>query len=162
MSRRTPFPTVAEYVTPAAAVDRADGHGSPRGRHDRRGWGVDASRSRTGSTPARSWNGSSRSSKRSASAATCPSRSTPRLPRSPRPPLDAGAHAINDVSAGREDEAMLPLAARRDCGLVLMHRLLPPEQDNYSTSYQDAAGLRRRGGRAGTWPSSRRGCSCSS
>jgi dihydropteroate synthase len=35
--------------------------------------------------------------------------------------IDAGADAINDVSAGRLDAAMLTLAAQRSVGLVLMH-----------------------------------------
>jgi dihydropteroate synthase len=46
--------------------------------------------------------------------------------------LDCGADAVNDVSAGLEDEAMLPLIARRECGVVLMHRVLPPERDRFS------------------------------
>ncbi len=50
--------------------------------------------------------------------------------------LDAGADAINDVAAGREDAGMFALAAARGCGLVLMHRLAPPEADSYSTQYQ--------------------------
>jgi len=50
--------------------------------------------------------------------------------------LDAGASIINDVSAGREDEGMLPLAAERGCGLVLMHRRLPPDRDSYSDRYE--------------------------
>jgi dihydropteroate synthase len=50
--------------------------------------------------------------------------------------LDAGADIINDVSAGLEDEAMFPLAAARGCGLVLMHRLCPPDQDSWSTAYE--------------------------
>lgn len=49
--------------------------------------------------------------------------------------LDAGADAVNDVSAGDEDDAMVPLVARRGCGLVLMHRLAPPDRDRYSTEY---------------------------
>ena len=49
--------------------------------------------------------------------------------------LDAGADAINDVSAGRDDESMFALAARRACGIVLMHRLAPPGDDRYSHSY---------------------------
>lgn len=49
--------------------------------------------------------------------------------------LDAGADAINDVSAGTEDVAMLELAAARGCGLVLMHRLCPPDEDRFSTDY---------------------------
>lgn len=53
-----------------------------------------------------------------------------------RAALDAGADAINDVAAGLEDPAMLPLAASRGCGIVLMHRLSPPELDQYSDRYQ--------------------------
>lgn len=49
--------------------------------------------------------------------------------------LDAGADAINDVSAGDDDPAIFTLAARRSCGLVLMHRLRPPANDSYSTAY---------------------------
>jgi dihydropteroate synthase len=49
--------------------------------------------------------------------------------------LDAGATIINDVSAGLEDEAMLPLAAERGCGIVLMHRLCPPDEDSWSDQY---------------------------
>lgn len=50
--------------------------------------------------------------------------------------LDAGADAINDVAAGTEDGGILSLAAERQCGLVLMHRRLPPTQDSYSDAYQ--------------------------
>ena len=50
--------------------------------------------------------------------------------------LEAGASIINDVSAGRDDERMLPLAADRGCGLVLMHRLVRPVDDSYSTQYE--------------------------
>jgi dihydropteroate synthase len=50
--------------------------------------------------------------------------------------IDAGASIINDVSAGREDADMLPLAAERGCGLVLMHRLRPPEEDCWSDAYE--------------------------
>ena len=49
--------------------------------------------------------------------------------------LDAGADAINDVSAGSEDPQLLHLAGAfggEGCGLVLMHRLLPPGEDRYS------------------------------
>jgi len=49
--------------------------------------------------------------------------------------LDAGADIVNDVAAGTEDQRMLPLAAERGCGLVLMHRLVPPEADTYSDQY---------------------------
>ena len=57
--------------------------------------------------------------------------------------LDAGADAINDVSGGEEDAGsiggrsggMLALAAERGCGIVLMHRLAPPERDRFSDRY---------------------------
>ncbi len=49
--------------------------------------------------------------------------------------LDAGADAINDVSGATEDAGMIALAARRGCGLVLMHRLAPPTADRYSNDY---------------------------
>lgn len=50
--------------------------------------------------------------------------------------LDAGANLINDQSAGLEDERMLPLAAARGCGLILMHRLAAPPDDSYSHQYE--------------------------
>jgi len=53
--------------------------------------------------------------------------------------LDAGADVINDVSggdaAGNEDAGMLGLASERGCGLVLMHRMRAPAQDQYSDAY---------------------------
>lgn len=49
--------------------------------------------------------------------------------------LDAGADAINDVSAGLDDAEVFRLAAHRSAGLVLMHRLAPPARDSYSTAY---------------------------
>lgn len=52
--------------------------------------------------------------------------------------LDAGAKIINDVAAGRDDEGMLSLAASRNAGLVLMHRLRTPDEDSYSDRYQEA------------------------
>jgi len=54
--------------------------------------------------------------------------------------LDAGATVINDVSAGREDDSMFAFAAQRDCGLILMHRRVPPEQDSYSDRYEEDPG----------------------
>ena len=51
--------------------------------------------------------------------------------------LDAGADAINDVSAGLEDPGILELAASRGSGLVLMHRLRPPDRDQYSDQYEE-------------------------
>lgn len=52
-----------------------------------------------------------------------------------RAALDAGADAINDVSGGTEDPGLLPLAATRRCGVILMHRLAPPPSDSYSHEY---------------------------
>jgi dihydropteroate synthase len=52
--------------------------------------------------------------------------------------LEAGADAVNDVSAGCEDPAMFALVARRGAGLVLMHRLAPPGEDSYSDRYAEA------------------------
>ncbi|MBC7836107.1 MAG: dihydropteroate synthase [Phycisphaerales bacterium] len=52
--------------------------------------------------------------------------------------IEAGADAINDVSAGEEDPVILALAAERGCGLVLMHRLAPPDQDSFSDRYERA------------------------
>ncbi|MHC5005365.1 MAG: dihydropteroate synthase [Planctomycetota bacterium] len=49
--------------------------------------------------------------------------------------LDAGAEIVNDVSAAREDPDLTGLVARRGCGLILMHRAAPPEQDSYSDRY---------------------------
>jgi len=49
--------------------------------------------------------------------------------------LDAGANIINDVSAGNDDPKMLALAAARECGLILMHRLVKPAHDVFSHEY---------------------------
>ncbi|HRP62710.1 MAG TPA: dihydropteroate synthase [Phycisphaerales bacterium] len=49
--------------------------------------------------------------------------------------IDAGASIINDVAAGTEDDRVLSLAAARQCGLILMHRLKPPDRDSYSHQY---------------------------
>lgn len=50
--------------------------------------------------------------------------------------LDAGADAINDVSGGEEDPDCRA-CARREAGLVLMHRLRPPDEDAYSDRYSE-------------------------
>ena len=52
--------------------------------------------------------------------------------------LDAGATAINDVSAGEDDPGMFPLAAQRRCGLILMHRRCRPAEDSWSDEYERA------------------------
>lgn len=52
-----------------------------------------------------------------------------------REAIEAGADAINDVSAGADDEAMLTLAAERGVGLILMHRIVSPPGDSYSDRY---------------------------
>jgi len=54
-----------------------------------------------------------------------------------RAAIDAGADAINDVSAMAEDPEMLGLAAEAGCGVVLMHRLKSPDLDSYSDRYDD-------------------------
>jgi dihydropteroate synthase len=56
-----------------------------------------------------------------------------------RAALDAGADAINDVSGGTEDPALLDLVAERHAGLVLMHRLRAPNADRYSDQYGGSA-----------------------
>ncbi len=55
-----------------------------------------------------------------------------------RSALDAGADAINDVSAGAEDPQIFHIASTRGAGLVLMHRLRPPDEDLYSHEYRQA------------------------
>lgn len=52
-----------------------------------------------------------------------------------REALSAGAHIVNDVSAGQDDPAMLGMCAAHGCGVVLMHRLRRPSQDSYSHQY---------------------------
>jgi len=49
--------------------------------------------------------------------------------------LDAGANAVNDISAGTDDAQMLPLIARHRCGVILMHRLVAPARDSFSDAY---------------------------
>lgn len=54
-----------------------------------------------------------------------------------RAAFDAGADALNDVSALRDDQDMGPLLARSQRGIILMHRLVKPIEDHYSTAYVD-------------------------
>lgn len=52
--------------------------------------------------------------------------------------IDAGADAINDVAAGLEDAGTFALAASRGVGIVLMHRLRPPDADVFSHQHRAA------------------------
>jgi dihydropteroate synthase len=54
--------------------------------------------------------------------------------------LDAGAAIVNDVSAGRDDPEMLPLAAARGCPIVLMHMLGQPATMQDNPQYRDVVG----------------------
>jgi dihydropteroate synthase len=51
--------------------------------------------------------------------------------------LDAGAHIINDISAGRFDPAMLATVARAGAGLVLMHMQGTPQTMQLDPHYGD-------------------------
>src|SRR2546430_15258657 len=54
--------------------------------------------------------------------------------------LDAGASIINDVTAGRGDEKILPLAATRKAALVLMHMQGDPRTMQKNPQYGDVVG----------------------
>jgi dihydropteroate synthase len=54
--------------------------------------------------------------------------------------LEAGAHILNDVSAGRADPCLLPLAAESGAGLVLMHRLGEARHMQDNPVYGDVVG----------------------
>jgi dihydropteroate synthase len=51
--------------------------------------------------------------------------------------LDAGAHVINDISGGRDDPGMLPLAAERRAPVVLMHMQGTPATMQQNPTYGD-------------------------
>jgi len=51
--------------------------------------------------------------------------------------LDAGAEIINDVSAGRDDPLMLPLAGERNASIILMHMLGEPKTMQNNPQYND-------------------------
>lgn len=57
-----------------------------------------------------------------------------------RAAIDAGAHLINDISAGRDDPNMLPLAARLGVPLVLMHMKGTPATMQDNPVYRDVMG----------------------
>ena len=54
--------------------------------------------------------------------------------------LDAGAAMLNDVSAGREDDAMFGLAAEQGVPIVLMHMLGQPGTMQDDPQYGDVVG----------------------
>jgi dihydropteroate synthase len=54
-----------------------------------------------------------------------------------RSALEAGATWINDISAGRFDNGMAPLAAERGCPVVLMHSRHTPEVMQEDPHYDD-------------------------
>jgi dihydropteroate synthase len=51
--------------------------------------------------------------------------------------LAAGASIINDVTGGRGDPAMLPLAAKEKAGLIIMHMQGTPETMQVNPAYAD-------------------------
>jgi dihydropteroate synthase len=51
--------------------------------------------------------------------------------------LDAGAHLVNDVFAGRDDPELLPLVAARQAPIILMHMQGRPATMQDSPSYTD-------------------------
>ena len=65
------------------------------------------------------------------------SRSTRAAPSVARACLDAGARIVNDVSALRDDPALLPLIAERRVPVVLMHRRGRPENKYEGPAYRD-------------------------
>ncbi|MFN2477034.1 MAG: dihydropteroate synthase [Chthoniobacterales bacterium] len=54
-----------------------------------------------------------------------------------RAALDAGASIINDISGGRADERMLPLAGERGCGFIVMHMQGTPQTMQTAPRYVD-------------------------
>ncbi|MDQ6626487.1 MAG: dihydropteroate synthase [Verrucomicrobiota bacterium] len=54
-----------------------------------------------------------------------------------RAALDAGASIINDISGGRGDERMLPLAAESGCAFIIMHMQGTPETMQKAPRYDD-------------------------
>jgi dihydropteroate synthase len=54
--------------------------------------------------------------------------------------LDAGANLVNDISAGRDDPALLPLVARRRVPIILMHMQGTPATMQINPTYSDVVG----------------------
>ncbi|MBL8860242.1 MAG: dihydropteroate synthase [Planctomycetes bacterium] len=57
-----------------------------------------------------------------------------------RAALDAGAVIVNDISAGRFDQAMLPLVAERKAHFIAMHMLGTPRDMQVDPRYEDVVG----------------------
>jgi len=55
-----------------------------------------------------------------------------------RAALEAGVRIVNDISALRDDEAMLPLVAGKEADVILMHRRGLPENTFAGPAYADA------------------------
>ena len=51
--------------------------------------------------------------------------------------LDAGAHLVNDISAGTDDPGMAALVAKRGCPVVLMHMQGQPATMQDAPAYDD-------------------------
>lgn len=51
--------------------------------------------------------------------------------------LEAGAKIVNDVTGGRDDEAMWPLLAERGAGFIIMHMQGTPRTMQRAPSYHD-------------------------
>lgn len=54
-----------------------------------------------------------------------------------RQAIDGGAHIINDTSGGRADAAMMPLAAERRAGFIIMHMQGTPRTMQVEPHYDD-------------------------
>lgn len=54
-----------------------------------------------------------------------------------RAALEAGAHIINDISAGRDDAAMIDVAAAHQCPVILMHMQGSPATMQHQPHYAD-------------------------
>jgi dihydropteroate synthase len=57
-----------------------------------------------------------------------------------RAAIEAGASIINDVTGGRGDPAMLPLAAEKGAALIIMHMQGTPETMQVKPTYDDVVG----------------------
>lgn len=57
-----------------------------------------------------------------------------------RAALDVGASIINDITGGRGDERMLPLAAERGSGFIIMHMQGTPATMQQAPRYDDVVG----------------------